>query len=55
MHRLDRPAFGNDRPPVWVPLDGPIALLNGMDLPEADLEAIRWKNAARFFGLPLTD
>jgi hypothetical protein len=45
--------FGNDLRPVWVPLDGPIELLNGMGLSEPDLEAIRWKNAARLFGLPL--
>jgi predicted TIM-barrel fold metal-dependent hydrolase len=46
--------FGNDRPPVWVSLDGPIALLDELGLSEADLEAIRWRNATRFFGLPLS-
>ena len=49
-----RDRFGNDRRPARVPLDGPIELLNGMGLSEPDLEAIRWRNAARFFGLPLT-
>ena len=46
--------FGNDLPPVWVPLDGPVALLNDLGLSSADLESVRWRNAARFFGLPLT-
>jgi hypothetical protein len=46
--------FGNDLPPVWVPLDGPIAMLADLALREADLDAIRWGNAARFFGLPVT-
>jgi aminocarboxymuconate-semialdehyde decarboxylase len=45
--------FGNDLPPVWVPLDGPVAILNNLGLSEPDREAIRWRNAARFFGLPL--
>jgi aminocarboxymuconate-semialdehyde decarboxylase len=45
--------FGNDRPPVWVPLDGPIAMLDQLRLSMSDLEAIRWRNAARFFALPL--
>ena len=45
--------FGNDLPPVWVPLDGPIALLDDLGLSEPDLEAVRWRNAARFFGLPV--
>jgi aminocarboxymuconate-semialdehyde decarboxylase len=44
--------WGNDRPPVWVPLDGPLAMLDQLGLPATDLEAIRWRNAARFFGLP---
>jgi len=47
--------FGNDLPPVWVPLDRPVETLNALGLPEPDLEGIRWRNAARFFGLPLTD
>ena len=47
--------FGNDLPPVWVPLGGPVETLNALGLPEPDLEGIRWRNAARFFGLPLTD
>jgi aminocarboxymuconate-semialdehyde decarboxylase len=45
--------WGNDRPPVWVPLDGPLAMLDDLGLEAADLEAIRWGNAARFFGLPI--
>jgi aminocarboxymuconate-semialdehyde decarboxylase len=45
--------LGNDCPPVWVPLDGPVAMLGDLALPESDLEAIRWRNAARFFNLPL--
>jgi aminocarboxymuconate-semialdehyde decarboxylase len=45
--------WGNDRPPVWVPLDGPLAMLAELGLGAADLEAIRWRNVVRFFGLPL--
>ena len=45
--------LGNDLRPVWVPLDGPIGMLDQLGLLEADLEAIRWQNAARFFGLPV--
>lgn len=45
--------FGNDLPPVWVPLYGPIETLNALGLPAPDLEAICWRNAARFFRLPL--
>jgi len=44
--------FGNDCPPVWAPLDAPIETLNSLGLPDADLDAIRWGNAARFFDLP---
>jgi predicted TIM-barrel fold metal-dependent hydrolase len=51
---LQHVLFGNDLPPVWVPLDGPIETLNALGLPDSDLEAIRWGNAARFFGLPVT-
>ena len=50
---LDHVLFGNDLPPVWVPLDGPIETLNALGLPASDLEAIRWRNAARFFRLPV--
>lgn len=50
---IDGVLFGNDYPPVWVPLDGPLQLLDGLGLPDDDLEGIRWRNAARFFGLPL--
>jgi aminocarboxymuconate-semialdehyde decarboxylase len=46
--------FGNDLPPVWVPLDGPVAMLDDLGLPPADLEAIRWQNTARLFRLPVT-
>jgi predicted TIM-barrel fold metal-dependent hydrolase len=45
--------FGNDLPPVWVPLDGPVGMLGELGLPEDVLEGIRWRNAARFFGLPI--
>jgi aminocarboxymuconate-semialdehyde decarboxylase len=45
--------FGNDYPPVWVPLDRPLAALEALDMPAEHLEAIRWRNAVRFFGLPL--
>ncbi len=51
---VEQVMFGNDYPPVWTPLDGPLAILTTLDLPAADLEAIRWRNAARFFKLPLT-
>jgi len=44
--------FGNDCPPVWAPLDEPVAALSALGLPEDDLEGIRWRNAARFFNLP---
>jgi aminocarboxymuconate-semialdehyde decarboxylase len=47
--------FGNDLPSVWVPLDGPIETLRALGLSEPDLEAVRWSNAARFFGLPMSD
>jgi hypothetical protein len=45
--------FGNDLPPVWVPLDGPVATHDDLGLPPAELEAVRWGSAARFYGLPL--
>jgi aminocarboxymuconate-semialdehyde decarboxylase len=45
--------FGNDCPPVWAPLDEPIQMLDALGLPDVDLEGIRWRNAARFFSLPL--
>ena len=44
--------FGNDCPPVWAPLDGPVATLDALGLSDDDLEGVRWRNAARFFGLP---
>jgi aminocarboxymuconate-semialdehyde decarboxylase len=50
---IEHVLFGNDRPPVWVPLDGPIAMLDQLGLSPDDLEAIRWRNAARFFGVPV--
>ena len=31
-----------------------LAMLDELVLSAADLDAIRWRNAARFFGLPLT-
>jgi aminocarboxymuconate-semialdehyde decarboxylase len=46
--------FGNDCPPVWAPLDGPVATLDALGLSVDDLEGVRWRNAARFFGLDLT-
>lgn len=46
--------FGNDCPPVWVPLDGPVELLGHLDLPADEVEAIRWRNAVRYFGLPVS-
>jgi predicted TIM-barrel fold metal-dependent hydrolase len=45
--------FGNDYPPVWVPLDGPIGIIASLGLPDAEVEAIRWRNATRFFDLPV--
>lgn len=45
--------FGNDYPPVWTPLDGPIALLAAVGLADQDLEGLRWRNAPRFFKLPV--
>lgn len=50
---MEHVMFGNDRPPVWVPLDGPVAMLTELGLVDDDLAAIRWKNAARFFRLLL--
>lgn len=47
--------FGNDLPPVWVPLDGPVAMLSDLGLSDADLDGVRWRNAARFFSLPLSE
>lgn len=49
---IEHVLFGNDYPPVWTPLDGPVSIVNGLAVAEADREAIRWGNAARFFGLP---
>jgi aminocarboxymuconate-semialdehyde decarboxylase len=49
----DHVLWGNDRPPVWVPLHGPLAMLGDLGLYATDLEGIRWCNAARFFGLPI--
>ena len=49
----DRVLFGNDCPPVWAPLDGAIRALDDLNLPDDQAEAIRWRNAVRFFGLPL--
>ena len=51
----ERVLFGNDCPPVWVPLDGPIGMLKELGLPDDQLQAIRWGNAARFFGLPIQE
>jgi hypothetical protein len=50
---VQRLLFGNDLPPVWVPLDGPVAMLADLGLSDASLEGVRWRNAARFFRLPL--
>ena len=44
--------FGNDCPPVWVPLDGAVRIVGELGLPDDRVEAIRWRNAARFYGLP---
>jgi aminocarboxymuconate-semialdehyde decarboxylase len=49
----DHVLFGNDCPPVWAPLDGPVQMLGDLGLSEDDLEGVRWRNAARFFNLPL--
>jgi aminocarboxymuconate-semialdehyde decarboxylase len=49
----DRLVVGNDQPPVWFPLAESLALLDQLALPPADAEAVRWRNAARLFGLPV--
>jgi aminocarboxymuconate-semialdehyde decarboxylase len=46
-----RIVVGNDQPPVWFPLAESLALLDRLDLPAADRAAVRWRNAARLFGL----
>jgi predicted TIM-barrel fold metal-dependent hydrolase len=47
----DRILVGNDQPPVWFPLAESLALLGQLDLPAAEREAARWRNASRLFGL----
>lgn len=47
----DRLLVGNDQPPVWFPLGESLALLERLPLSAADREAVRWRNAARLFGL----
>jgi aminocarboxymuconate-semialdehyde decarboxylase len=42
---------GNDQPPVWFPLAESLALLDQLELPAADRDAVRWRNASRLFGL----
>jgi len=49
----DHVLFGNDYPPVWTPLDGPAAMLAAVGLSPDGVEGVRWRNAARFFGLPV--
>lgn len=46
--------FGNDYPPVWTPLDGPVAMLDALGLSQEEREDVRWRNAARFFGLSIS-
>ncbi len=45
--------FGNDYPPVWTPLDGPVRMLDELDLSDHELEGLRWRNAVHFFSLPI--
>lgn len=47
----DHVLFGNDYPPVWVPLDVAVETLNDLGLAQDDLEGLRWRNAVRFYGL----
>ena len=47
----DRILVGNDQLPVWFPLAESLALLDQLDLPAAEREAVRWRNATRLFGL----
>lgn len=49
----DHVLFGNDYPPVWTPLDGPVAMLDTLGLPDDALDGVRWRNAVRFFSLPM--
>jgi hypothetical protein len=52
-HPVGSLLFENDLPPARVPLDGPVALLGELGLSDADLAGVRWRSAARFFGLPI--
>jgi predicted TIM-barrel fold metal-dependent hydrolase len=45
--------FGNDYPPVWTPLDGPIAMIDELGLADDERDGVRWRNATGFFNLPL--
>ena len=49
----DRLLVGNDQPPVWFPLGESLALLDALALSARDAEAVRWRNAARLFRLPV--
>ncbi len=42
--------FGSDGP--WGDVAGELARLHAMPLPDDDLEAILWRNAARLLGMP---
>lgn len=50
----DRLVIGNDQPPVWFPLAQSLAAVSYLELDEPEAAAIRWGNAARLFGLPIT-
>jgi aminocarboxymuconate-semialdehyde decarboxylase len=45
--------FGNDYPPVWFSLAESIQILDSAALPADILEAVRWRNAAELFRLPV--
>ena len=46
----ERVLFGSDGP--WGDVTSEVARLRGMPLPDDDLEAILWRNAARLLGMP---
>jgi predicted TIM-barrel fold metal-dependent hydrolase len=49
----DRVVFGTDQPPVWVPLERSIDLLDALPGGDAVTRAVRAGNAERLFGLRL--
>jgi predicted TIM-barrel fold metal-dependent hydrolase len=52
---VDRVMFGTDYGPVPIDPKEHIHIVEGLPIPPADKEKIFWRNAARFFDLPVAD